>query len=266
MKIYNQNIWGNFSDGNCIGNRNSLIKDLIEDYMPDVCCFQECNPNTSRVGDFPMAEILKPDFAEVVPEFALKNYTPIFYNVETTRLIKGGYMAYEGLNDVDSKSITWAILKDIAADKIYCVASTHFWYMARGKVDEEQRMANAETAVEILKPIYLEYGYPVILTGDLNSSSIVTGQGTGGYDRLVELGMTDVREIAEKTDYSHTCTKAMPVHKNGIYTKGGELNFTLDYMLVFGKDMINAKSFTVINSDKARASSDHIPIVFEFEI
>ena len=29
MKIYNQNIWGNFSDKECIGNRNELIKELM---------------------------------------------------------------------------------------------------------------------------------------------------------------------------------------------------------------------------------------------
>lgn len=266
MRIYNHNIWGNFSNSDCVANRNILIKELVDECYPDVCCFQECNPNTSRIGDFPMQEILKPTFVEVVPEYANKNYTPVFYNIETTEFLEGGYMPYEGLNDVNSKSITWAVFKDKANKNIYCVASTHFWYMARGRVDEEQRIANAEVAVNILKQLYEKYKVPVILAGDLNSSSIVTGQRTGGYDRLIELGMTDVREITENTDYSHTCSKIKPVLKNGIYTKGGKPDFTLDYVLVFGKNMIAAKSFSVINSDKARSSSDHSPVVFEFDI
>lgn len=266
MKIYNQNIWGNFSEDQCVANRNSLIRELIDECNPDVCCMQECNPNTSRVGDFPMQEILKPDFVEVVPEFAHENFTPIFYNKETTQLVEGGYMPYEGFNDVNSKSITWAVLKDKATSKLYIVASTHFWYMARGKIDEEQRMANAEAAVGILKKLYEKYNVPAFLTGDLNSSSIVTNQGMGGYNKVVELGMTDVREIAKKTDYSHTCSKIMPVLDNGIYSKGGEPDFTLDFMFVMGKDMINAKEYSVINSDKARTSSDHSPVVFEFDI
>lgn len=266
MKIYDHNIWGNISKENCIANRNSLIKELIEDCNPDVCCLQECNPHTSRVAEFAIPDILSPDFVEVVPEYADKNYTPMLYNQNTTELIEGGYMPYEGLNDGNSKSITWAAFKDKATDKVYCVASTHFWYKASSKEDEEQRIANAEAAVCILKQLYEKYNAPVFLAGDLNSSGIVTGQGTGGYDRVIELGMTDVREIAENTDYSYTCSKGVPVLVDGIYTKAPDPNFTLDYIFVLGKDLIKAKNFSVINSDKARTSSDHSPLVFEFDI
>lgn len=266
MKIYDQNIWGNFSAENCVGNRNLLIKEMINNYRPDICCFQECNPKTSRSGDTPIAEILKPDFVEVYPEVAYKNFTPVFYNRNTTELIESGYKPFEGFNDGASKSITWGVFKDKTTDKIYCVASAHFWYMARDKGDEEQRKANADEAVKILSELHEKYDIPVFLTGDLNSSPIVTNQGMGGYDRLIELGMTDAREIAQNTDYSHTCSNIYPILNDGIYIKGAYPDFTLDYMLVFGKDKINAKNYMIDNSDIARASSDHSPLIFEFEI
>ena len=86
MRLYDQNIWGNFSASeHCIANRNVLIRELIEEYCPDVCCFQECNPSTSRSGDTPIQEILKPDYAEVMPETAEKNFTPVFYNINVLK-------------------------------------------------------------------------------------------------------------------------------------------------------------------------------------
>jgi len=78
--------------------------------------------------------------------------------------------------------------------------------------------------------------------------------------------MTDVREIAENTDYSYTCSKEVPVLADGVYTKAPDSSFTLDYVLIFDKNLIKVKNFSVINSDKARTSSDHSPIIFDFEI
>ncbi len=51
VRLYDQNIWGNFARTEKIGNRNQYILGLIKEYAPDFCAFQECNPSTSRSGD-----------------------------------------------------------------------------------------------------------------------------------------------------------------------------------------------------------------------
>ena len=60
MRIYSHNIWGNFSSKECIGNRNYLIKELIDGVNPDFCCFQECNPSTSRFGETSISKLRSP--------------------------------------------------------------------------------------------------------------------------------------------------------------------------------------------------------------
>lgn len=265
MRIYNQNIWGNFSaEDHCIANRNLLIKEMIEECSPDVCCFQECNPMTSRSGDTPIQEILKPDYVEIMPETVDKNFTPVFYNKSKFELIECGFMPFEGFNDHGSKSINWGVFKEKKTGILFAVASVHFWWMSRGEIDENQRRENAKASVKIARNIYEKYNIPVFVTGDLNSGE-KNNQGIGGYNEMIKLGMKDVRDIAKETDFSDTCGD-YPIMENGVFVKGGELTCTIDYMFVLGEELIQAEKFKVNNSKKARVSSDHSPLVFDFKM
>ena len=81
MILYNQNIWGNTDKP--IGNRHILIREMVDEIRPDVVTLQECNPARSRVGEYPMQEMLKPEYLEVLPEKADVNFAPVFYRTET---------------------------------------------------------------------------------------------------------------------------------------------------------------------------------------
>ena len=63
IRLYNQNIWGSMPKTEKVANRNRLVYTLIQEYMPDFCTFQECNPKTSRQGEDAMQEILKDSYA-----------------------------------------------------------------------------------------------------------------------------------------------------------------------------------------------------------
>ena len=131
MKIYNQNIWGNFSSPEqCIANRNVLIKELIYEYNPDFCCFQECNPYTSRSGDTPIQDLLSKDFDEVSAKHSERNYTPIFYKRSEFNVKDCGYFPFKGLNDLNSKSVTWGVFEEKTNKKTIAVISTHFWWQS----------------------------------------------------------------------------------------------------------------------------------------
>ena len=118
MRIYNQNIWGNMKPEHKIANRNLLIHGLISKYDPDVCGFQECNPKTSRAGDTPIASLLSDFYNEVFPENADHNFTPLFYHRERMTCIDCGWFLFDGKNDKNSKSVTWAILEEKASGKL----------------------------------------------------------------------------------------------------------------------------------------------------
>ena len=266
MKIYNQNIWGNFSSPEqCIANRNVLIKELIYEYNPDFCCFQECNPYTSRSGDTPIQDLLSKDYDEVSAKHSERNYTPIFYKRSEFNVKDCGYFPFKGLNDLNSKSVTWGVFEEKTNKKTIAVISTHFWWQSCNERDNMQRRENAHDVVRIARTISKKYNCAVIIAGDLNSGNV--SQGTAGYDEMVLGGMIDIRKIAMKTDYSFTCSaNAYPVLKEGKYVSGFRTDCTIDYMFVCGDKLISANSFSVINNEKARISSDHSPLFLEFDV
>lgn len=79
---------------------------MIFEEQPDVCCFQECNPRTSRVGETALPLLLQPIYMEACPECAHQNFTPVFFNRNTLTLIDAGFFAFPGRNDANSKSFT----------------------------------------------------------------------------------------------------------------------------------------------------------------
>ena len=264
MLIYNQNIWGNTRE--IIGNRNLLVRELIAEINPDICCFQECNPQTSRCGKTPMQELMKPKYIEVLPEYADRNFTPVFYNSEKLRLLECEYFPFEGLNDLDSKSITWGMFEEKSTGKRIIVMSVHFWWMYESEADNLQRCKNAETVCSLAKKLYNQYETAVIVTGDLNSGD-KSRQGNGGYNKMIELGMKDIRYIAKETDDADTVSDTYPkANENGEYENGVMPEYTIDYAFAYGDESIFANKFSVINTQKARNSSDHSPLVIQFDI
>ena len=163
MRLFDQNIWGNMKPDQCIANRNRLIEGLIKAYDPDVCAFQECNPKTSRAGDTPIAELLSPAYDEVCPEFADRNFTPLFYRRDRVELIDGGWFLFEGKNDKNSKSVTWAILREKKTQKALAVLSVHFWWKWESEEDTAQRRANAAQLVAFCEQLRETYGLPIIV-------------------------------------------------------------------------------------------------------
>ena len=261
MKIYDQNIWGNFASGQCIANRNILIKEMIFENRPDFCCFQECNPKTSRSGDTPIQRIISSKYTEILPDFENRNFTPLFYNAEKVKVLDCGFYPFKGLNDINSKSFTWGVFEEIKTRKKVAVTSTHFWWKSQNLKDDEQREKNAEEVFDMVRSVYNKYNVPVLVAGDLNCM-----KGKSGYKRLTELGMKDVRYISNESDFSFTCSNEYPVLENGIYTRGATPEYSIDHIFLYGTELVDVKKFSVINSEKALASSDHLPLILEFEL
>ena len=112
MILYNQNIWGNTDKP--IGNRHILIKEMIDEIRPDVVTLQECNPARSRVGEYPMQDMLKPGYLEVLPEKADVNFAPIFYRTETL-----DYVFVSDETKIDAKSF------EVLVDERALISSDH---------------------------------------------------------------------------------------------------------------------------------------------
>lgn len=260
IRLYNQNIWGGTKMP--IGERNRLIRGMIAEYAPDFCSLQECNPGTSRVGTDPIQEILADVYAEAPVEKDLLNHTAVFYKKDTWDLIDCGFNPYNGLNDVRSKAVTWAVLEQKCSKKRICVASTHFWYKNAAEEDFLQRLENAGELKERCDEISAQYRVPILVSGDLNCGK-GSASGEDPYFAMLEHGFVDVRRAAEITTDSHTIHHYPQLGDDGLYFAADKPRATLDYIFTYGEHL-KALKFAVVTTDIALCSSDHCPLIGDF--
>jgi len=265
IRLYDQNIWGNMPAHARIANRNRLIASLIQKYQPDFCAFQECNPTTSRVGADAMPHLLKDIYAEACPENASRNFTPVFYKKDTFSLIASDFVPYDGLNDLFSKSLTWAVLEEKSSGKQVCIISTHFWWKYDSEEDNAQRLENVRQLERVCRQIRETYQVPILVTGDLNNGA-GSLQGDMPYRAMLQCGFTDVRSIAAETTDLPTCKDTYPtLNADGNYVDGIMPEYTIDYILTYGEPQLQALAFRVLTCQDALNSSDHCPLIGDFE-
>ena len=265
IKLYNQNIWGNTKMP--IGDRNRMILSLVNDYTPDFCALQECNPRTSRAGDDPMQELLGEYYAEAAPDKWNENFTPLFYRKDAWKLIDSGFLPYDGENDGLSKSVTWGVFERIADGYRVGFASTHFWYKHRGPEDSELRISNARQLKEVCDAAAAKYSVPFVVSGDFNN-----GFGRDGaphdnepYLFMLENGFADVRHKAAVTTDSPTIHSTPEHDENNKYSCDELPSSTIDFIFTYGKHL-DCSRFDVLTGHTALSSSDHCPMIAEFDV
>ena len=256
LSVYCQNVWNNPPL-----NRTALQRDLIFDLDADVCLFQECGPKTIRAGAEALPPRLAERYDEVPTEVGEQNYTPVFYKRDRFDLIDQGYILYQGKNDANSKSVTWAILAEKASGVRFGVCSTHFWWKYNEPDDNACRLSNAAELYACAMDLKARFDVPVIIGGDLNCGKR-SSQGEEPWlwlcDRLI-----DVRAKAPITTDMMT-HHAYPVKdENGLFCDGEMPKRTLDHMFVTDHPNIELHSFEVDTSRCALTTSDHCPLILK---
>lgn len=260
ITIFGQNIWGNMAKTECISNRNGCVKNMIVAYDADICCFQECNPKTSRVGDTAIELLLEDVYEEVPTEAGKINYTPVFYRRDRFNVIESGFTPYEGLNDSGSKSITWAVLEEKERGVKFGIISTHFWWKSTGEVDNAQRLENAAVLLARINDLKDRYDIPVFATGDLNCGKNAS-QGEEPYQWLADR-LVDARLHADVTTDVLTHHPYPWRDANNIYHATFTTpQRTLDHLFVTEHPNVHLNSFAVDTSAVALTSSDHCPLI-----
>ncbi len=265
VKLYNQNIWGNFAATECIGNRNQLICDLIFDYDADICGFQECNPATSRAQSVDIAKLLQPTYLEIPTDVGNDNFTPVFYRADRFTVVDSGWEKYAGKNDLNSKSITWCVLEEKISHRRLAYVSTHYWWMYDKEEDFIQRLENVDQVYALLQKIQKSYDVAVIMAGDLNCGEN-SCQGTAPIEKMKKLGLVNLADIAEKKE-GHFTEHLYPIRgENDVYYGNFQPNHMLDFAFMLPNDRVCVREFIVDSSEKALSSSDHCPLKIQIEL
>ncbi|MBR5586860.1 MAG: hypothetical protein IKW02_02745 [Clostridia bacterium] len=260
ITFYCQNVW-DFSPTNY---RNKLIHSLISQFDADICLFQEYSLNATCSGELPLPELLKGVYDEAYKVSEGWNFTPVFYKREKFNLIDSGYFYYDGFNDENSKSVTWAVLEQKESSVKFGVIATHFWWMFESEKDNEQRLENVNQLTEICDFIKEKYNVPIVVGGDLNNGKNAE-QGEEPYKYMLTKGFSDVRFSAEETTDKFTHHDYPVLNDEGIYVNGTLPVRTLDYIFTYGDCPVNPKKFDVITTQVALDSSDHCPVIAQIE-
>ncbi len=187
--------------------RQRMETELIKRYAPDVLGMQEYSPAFHRDMTIMLEETgyVSVDVwhTEVDKKGNRINFTPLFYRPDRLNVLDKGYLLYDGPNDVNSKSLTWAVFEDLQTSKCFVAICTHFMWSdptLESGVANATRVANAKQLLNKINEICQLHSndyksLSVIMGGDLNCR----------YDsdpfRILRDGdLQWMYEIAKKTD------------------------------------------------------------------
>lgn len=242
--------------------RQPLQKEIVDSYHPDVLGCQEY----SAAYHASFTSMLKSlGYSEVETTAGTSNYTPMFYNAERLDVVRSGYFLYSGPNDVNSKSVTWAVFCEKESGKQFAVFNTHFMYNQSGIDGNAARVSNAYEMLELIEKVQADDpNISVVMGGDLNSKVNSDPHGV-----LRSEGLKAAWDRAEtKNDSSGHHDYATYDRSWGIYTDWKEISTThtsaIDHVYV--SENTSVKSYAVLSNLYALWTSDHMPVLVEIDL
>jgi endonuclease/exonuclease/phosphatase family metal-dependent hydrolase len=264
-RIMTSNVWGNCGD-KAIANRDDLLAGIFIRYMPDVLGLQEVSPK-SRAEKINLIELLESCYTEVEVDISpyTNNYTPLLYLKDKYTVEDKGYHNYSGLNDKDSKSITWAVLACNSSGKRFAVCNTHYYWKSDDP-GKEARINNSAELLQVVHDILERHPVPVFCIGDFNCSA-----SSDPAQKLFSQGFADTQSaaIARASDSNAhhpypewdetTETFINGPAPTGVYARA------IDHIYYTGENVTVWVYDTVLSQD-ALDASDHCPVYVDVSL
>ncbi len=248
--------------------RNLLQAQMVAQYLPDVIGFQEMD-NAKRNGEGSLAALLavlgyEETLDPRVNNGMKVNYTPLFYNKNTTELIKSEYFRYTaqdttaGKMDQSSKALTWGVFENKRTGDRYIAISTHMCTR-----DDTVRGQQAQEAIALIAELVNTYHCPVFLGGDMNGTAEAAN-----YRAFAEAGYTDVQKTSAVTTNVNTHAPYPSYNSDlGMIRPSGTVSLnpnSIDHIFLANGESVSLKLFGVVADECTRSASDHFPMFADF--
>lgn len=259
-----------FNIANYISPTSRITKffDLIDLFEADLLVFQEA----LALGDLSGSPLTFYNWHDVIDSRLLskygyaevptndskiphnKNRNPIYYRQDKFDLISSSYHECSYVHEGGyPTSFSVAEFKVKATGKLFSCICSHF------STNQNTRLKNEEEiATFITEYLASHNNAPVFLLGDLNAKK----NQLGGKLKKVMTHAMDMKGIVKKnTEYGTSCAVTGVWPGNWLQKDG----LLIDHALGAGEGY-KGKQFMVVATALAAATSDHIPVVFDFEL
>ncbi len=261
--IFN-NVHGAHVDEYPIETRNQMQAELHYEYLPDVIGLQE---NAASVGSY-HTRMTKYGYTPVPTKpknKANRDYTAMLYRADKLDILECGWHLYDDGAGDQSKSVAWAVFKDKASGDVFAVGSTHF-YWTSDDLGKSARLKDAEQLAEVVKNITAKYNCPMIVGGDFNcniNSDPIKNLYKAGFENLQKIS-PDTMDIT--THHSYSPWNAELNLYIDIVVPSKTYSSAIDHALLYNKGTLTPKMFRVILHDYTLLSTDHCPVMVDFDI
>jgi endonuclease/exonuclease/phosphatase family metal-dependent hydrolase len=265
FRIMTSNIWGNCGD-NMIANRDDLLAGIFISYMPDVLGLQEVSPK-SRDEKVNIFDLLETYYAEVEVDIGqlTNNYTPLLYLKDEYSVVDSGFYNYSGLNDKNSKSVTWAVMERSNSGKRFAVCNTHFYWKS-DDAGREARINNSGELLQVVNEILERHRVPIFCIGDFNCSvssdpaQILFSRGFADTQSAAIVRTSDSNAHHPYPTWDETTeTFINGPAPTGVYARA------IDHIYYTGEH-VNVWVYDTIVSQDALDASDHCPVYVDISL
>lgn len=263
-RVVFNNVHGAHTDVYPMESRNQMQAELHFEYLPDVIGLQEnaaCVATYhTRMKQFGYSPV------PITPTNSNKqDYTAMLYRADKLDIVKCGYYLYDDGAGDKSKSVSWAVFKDKASGDVFAVGSTHF-YWTSDDLGKSARIKDAAQLAEVVKDITTKYNCPMIVGGDFNcniSSDPMKNLFAAGFEDLQKIS-PDTMDITTHHAYS-PWNDALQLYID-VVTPTKAYSSAIDHAIVYNKSTMVPKMFRVQLHDYTLLSSDHCPVMVDFDI
>lgn len=260
VKLMTANVWADVF-GNPVPGRDTALARMVIRHHPDVVFFQEMHPHWWASQLSPLLHCAGYRRPEPDLHGNPLNYTPLYYDVTRLEALACGFWKYTGLNDYDSKSVTWALLRVRESGKRFGAMATHLYHEQndRGNTARLQNVRELLACAEALRRAADGDGQiPVFCGGDYNCDLL-----SEPYAYLEARGMVCASRLAARK-VNDICTwHAYPVYdrvRNVYHSQPSDMDsvYSIDHICVQGSATVD--SYTVVCDREAFTVSDHCPV------